>query len=387
MAIFDIQSNQDAAKRMRRHARAQFFFNSHNPTDAYLLELDKSTERAVGERMSIVNVFEKEVARMEDDVDTSQWGHWEGTRNCYLNQIHEIRQFSAVQLPYTGTLSFDYVSPQRPKARDKVTSSAVVEEVIKALMSSECCYPDKVASLRGVSHLFVLSPDLIKIFVEAFPNDQIEAKNKVTHHGAKENWHLAKTKLNFLRSLNPKMTTLGSAFGFAGNPRVEVFVCLFNRCNRQPVLCTKNCLYDRTLFTNVCSRKLQTRLGRLRTFDAIYCCDPNTNNGSTFEMNLGRHEDWLLAQFLVILAAIEDGENMVRCSWTEKKNLMERGYDFVVPGTWLTEIPMVGTFKATYQSERPEYIEPQARQKCAIKYCGWEPGIDYTKDLPGAGTK
>lgn len=84
---------------------------------------------------------------------------------------------------------------------------------------------------------------------------------------------MKKPSLADLAMGHKKLTTSAFSRDFE-NPRIEAFVCLFNRCFEWHLLCSHECLYNPSLFTLNCAQIIRQRLGVLRTFDVQYCCRP-----------------------------------------------------------------------------------------------------------------
>jgi hypothetical protein len=198
--------------------------------------------------------------------------------------------------------------------------------------------------------------------------------------------------------------------------RVEAFVSLFNRCVEPPMLCTPECLYRETLFGSDGVAEICKRLGRMRTFDALHCSQAMNHirssatlsektrlartmkllkgaknaekagdkeaflrgmtpqNGRSHELNLGIYEDSVCASFLVQLSNLEKGENLKNCYWSEHERGEdeEEDEDFVIPPRWAKQVPTEGELHLTYVSEKPEFIDTDARRALAETLFGWE---------------
>eukprot|EP00746_Dinoflagellata_sp_MGD_P083267 gnl/MRDRNA2_/MRDRNA2_33167_c0_seq1.p1 gnl/MRDRNA2_/MRDRNA2_33167_c0~~gnl/MRDRNA2_/MRDRNA2_33167_c0_seq1.p1 ORF type:complete len:1298 (+),score=198.26 gnl/MRDRNA2_/MRDRNA2_33167_c0_seq1:115-4008(+) len=369
MVLFDILKQPDAARRLRKEARTQFFFNPHNPTDSYELDVANPSDRAVGERLYIINVYEAALILEGDIPDTSQWGNGEGARNVRWNRHQEIKKFSKFSIPFEGQLKLDYVSPIAASKKVKNITDDVVESLIEALGESECCHDDKVKVVRGVSHCIVLAPEQVSRICDFCPNPALYTRD--TKKTAAQKLQAVKSRITAMKMLGMKLKT--SAFQLSGgNPRQDMFVTLFNRCNRVPGLVTAICLYDQKLFTHNCAHLLRERLGYLRTWDVLGCCNPDVNLGNRYVLNLKKHEHWVAAKLLVEIATHEPGENLTSCQWSERGFLAEQGYDFLVPAEWTRDLPQVGTFSVTYRSENPSCIRLPEREWCGVCFCGWE---------------
>lgn len=246
------------------------------------------------------------------------------------------------------------------------------------LEHSQCNHEDQVQALRGVSHLVTLNPTQMIDLLKKIPNKAIKAQH--TGGGLSAELVAARRKSllsKFQRAAKKAKvyTKLGlvikeSAFQYVDtNPRVSAFICFFNRTICQTDLCSQDCLYNTKLFTHACSKEIQNRIGVLRTFDAFACHDPKSNCGNRFECRMFIHEEWTLAKFLIFLAAREDGENMIKCFWSERNFLAVQGYDFIPPGDWLRDLPMRGVFAATYVEEKEEFRLLNERKKLAEQLC------------------
>lgn len=378
-AIFDLLKNKDAARRLRGQAKNQFFFNGENPTDHYELDLANPSDRGIAEKLFVTNLFERLTQIEIDAPDVSQWGNQEGCRNVSHRFFpYTIKSFVGFSLPFDELLKMDYSSPARPSLNARTLPDSCVEEMVKAIEESESSWEDRVRALRLFSHRMVLSPQQVRAFLDSFPNVNVpkpapKAKAEAGRPSLSQRLSNAKRKLSLMSKLG-LLKQVKSAFGLIiENYRMEAFICLWPRCPNQPGLCNLGGIYNEKVFSHRCCKEFRTRLGRARTFDAIDCCNPKANppSGNRHEMILTVHEDWLIARFLVILAAKEDGENMLKSYWSERGFLAAQGMDFIVPEYWLRELPREGTFACTYVSELPEYKLPDARRRLAERFFGW----------------
>ena len=128
-------------------------------------------------------------------------------------------------------------------------------------------------------------------------------------------------------------------------------------------------LYDPSLFCRAEQKIIVSALGWLTCLDVRRICDPRSNFGGWFTLNLGIWEEWILAKILIVLAAVEDGENMLEPGWTGARSTALSS-SFHVPITWMDDLPTFGLFSCRYVSERNEFIELDARADLAEKYCG-----------------
>jgi len=218
----------------------------------------------------------------------------------------------------------------------------------------------------------ILHPETFKELLKIVPNKNLnkpKPANPMARRSSLLKFASAARKARMLTKMG--LVIKESAFQYVDtNPRISMFICFFNRCINQHEICTMSCLYDhKEMFSPACCKEITERIGVLRTFDALSCHDPATNCGNRFECHLYIHEEWALAKFLIALAAIEDGENMLKCAWTERSFLALQGYDFIVPAEWCRDLPNKGTFSATYVEEKEEYRLLNSRQKLAEQIC------------------
>lgn len=171
-----------------------------------------------------------------------------------------------------------------------------------------------------------------------------------------------------------------------GEPRVEGFILFFSRVADRRGVCSPALLYDPDLGIQQATRSLWRRLGRLVITDAMNVCQRVHSNyiHNKFEMDLATHEGWTLCRMLLKLGAIEDGENIIMCRYSEATYLSSTAsvnagssdgsrmqlFSFMIPGTWLNNLPRVGTVVFEYVSELEEYILPKTREDLGNAFCG-----------------
>jgi len=404
LLLFDaLKWTQGIRKDLRREARACFFWNVRLPTNNYTLELGNPMDRAVAERLFVVNYFDAMTSReRKDQPDTSQHGNWEGVRNFLWEGA---RQTSLIMytLPNYGAVSLDYVSPPHyaPKRNDDTTSDEYLSQLKDAFRTSPCAVEDKVLALRSIAHNFTLSPKQIHDMCAVFPNPNV--RRSILGISREQQLSLEASSIAMKYDVEG---ALGSAFFCnMSNPRIEMFVLLFTRCVEPPTLCTYECLYDNALFSREDSKEIVNRLGHIRTMDAIHCCRPlglspeackqrgftcsfaaATNRGSIggpvggfdagryYSLQLDIWEDWIVAGFLLILDEKEGGMSIVRSDWTGHASLAARGVDFVIPTDWRHEgrHPHEGTVTFTFISENEDSIRYNVRRSLAEKFFAWE---------------
>lgn len=253
----------------------------------------------------------------------------------------------------------DYVSPQRtaPRKFEASAGSAALEEVCKALENTGVALEDRIYALALSIHRWALEPDQVCRLCRLFPNPALSRSSSVE---------------------STAESRRVSAFQFdASNLRHDIFVMLFNRSKHQWMLPGKEVLRDPSLFSGGCLREMRRRLGYQRVLDVMDCCQPECSEdkllGRSYDLRLFLHEEWMACQVFVALAEKEDGQNIVKCDWSERSSSADmQGIEFFVPASWVQALPTAGTFKFYYRSERPEFILPNERRALAERWCGWE---------------
>jgi hypothetical protein len=416
LLVFDVLGKyKESARWFRFDARAAYFFNSHNPTQRYRLDLSNAMEHSVAMRMQVITYFEAATTQLSKRPDISQQGDWEGVRNCMWDRNSEGQAekvscaFVQWSVPDHGILSFDYVSaaPCGLKRKAQASSDEFVSSITSALEQSRCSAEDKLMALRSISRHLVLTPMQVRSLCTIFPNPSVRSPPQLNQTLSQE--RKANRLETYRREAFGGGRNLTSAFQFRfAKCRVEAFVCLFNRCVDPPMLCNSECLMNTALFSPGCVYEMFERLGRIRTFDVLNCSSPMTADitpsttssgvarmartlqllkeaekaekhgegpvaevGRRYEMNLGVYEDWICVTFLLSLSKEEKGQ-IRGCYWSEQDpSLAEQGLDFIPPKGWFNKAPRYGEFQFTYVTEKPS--DEDARRSLAVNLLSWEP--------------
>eukprot|EP00397_Hematodinium_sp_SG-2012_P045349 GEMP01050905.1.p1 GENE.GEMP01050905.1~~GEMP01050905.1.p1 ORF type:complete len:338 (+),score=61.19 GEMP01050905.1:127-1140(+) len=85
--------------------------------------------------------------------------------------------------------------------------------------------------------------------------------------------------------------------------------------------------------------------------------------------NFDLYEERRIALFIFLLAAQEPGENMTGCSYVEDE-IFGTEIVFVVPASWLTQMPSVGTFRVRYRVDEKS-VNLTQRLNLAKQILGW----------------
>jgi hypothetical protein len=354
-AVLDMVPSKDQRRMIHKEVQRWVFFNPSNASGHYWLDLTKATDHTVADNIVLLNTWQGFLAENVLGLpDLSQLGDRMNLRNTSLNKNTFVFKagFQLAKFPSQQMFSFDYYNPLRPDIEEADMPDDMLGAMLSVLSNSKSRIYDKVMALHAVSHHLALSPEQMVNILELFP---VRLKELMT------------------------FDSLQAAVEELDAPRIEVFISLFARVADRQTVNSPDVLYNLELFPPVAVQTMWRRLGRHVTFDIINVCQMEPSNlGNRYELELFTYEGHLLMKVLLKLGCIEDGENMVNCYWTEVSylsaktlNQKEVKYDFLIPATWLKEIPPKGTLYVDYVSELPEYNDEVARYRLAEKFLGW----------------
>lgn len=429
LLLFDVQHlHRHLQADFRREARTCFFWNTHVPTNTYVLHLTNPMDHAVAERLHVVNHFDAEISKAKKVVDTSQYGNYEGARNVRWEGV-KYKSFVHFYVPRSGALSLDYISPLHcsPTRKCGMTPPEFFNDLVGALHTSPCGVEDKVNALRLIAHHLVFDPWQVHRLCELFPSPSAKRCGQLN-----PNLDTPKSPLSPFSPTYPAFGEdsmqffnmeggLSSAFmTHVENGRAEMFVLLFTRCVDVGDLCTYEHLWDPDFFTFNNAKKVRDRLGFMRTVDVVNLdrtygipqrqvvkrwelwqinealikarraeADGTTKDGVSIEgatsithepgrryiVNFAIYEQRKLGVFIMAIAAKEEGDNLVRCDYDQRGSMGDSNTaDYFIPGTWHTEagLPKIGVFSGTYMSENEDFIQIPARMEKAEAILGWQ---------------
>lgn len=354
-AVLDMIPSKDQRRMIHKEVQRWVFFNPSNASGHYWLDMTRATDHTVADNVVLLNFWQAYLAENILELpDMSQLGDRMNLRNTSLNKNTFVFKvgFQLAKFPSQQMFSFDYVNPLRPDLEEADMPDDMLDAMLAVLENSKCRAYDKVMALHLISHHLILCPEQMVQVLEAFP---VRIKELAT------------------------FDSLQAAVEELDAPRIEVFISLFSRVADRPTVCSPDVLYDLELFPPAAVQTIWKRLGRHTTFDIINCCQMVPSNlGNRYELDLFTYEGHTLMRMLLKLGVIEDGENMVNCYWTEVSylsaktlNQKEIKYDYLIPATWLKEVPQKGTLYVDYVSELAEYNLPDKRFQLGEKYLGW----------------
>eukprot|EP00397_Hematodinium_sp_SG-2012_P004257 GEMP01004268.1.p1 GENE.GEMP01004268.1~~GEMP01004268.1.p1 ORF type:complete len:1212 (+),score=221.92 GEMP01004268.1:127-3762(+) len=312
------------------------WFNPLHCDGHYRLETCADRD-AVWERLRILSTWMQLRAVRLALVDVSQHGNYESIRN--LRSLgRDVTYTRSWVAPVEGLLECDFFSIIKLDKAIPVVKNSVLKDFKKLLQAAELIrLEDKLHVLGMVAHHFTVSPKQLPWLIELFP--MVPIKDAVD---------LSDVPLSFL-------------------PRVNLFTLLFNRCHKVPEIISPSVLYNLEYFAPIELTEIRRRLGKLRTFDArFFSRSPETN---LVVCNFDLYEERRIALFIFLLAAQEPGENMTGCSYVEDE-IFGTEIVFVVPASWLTQMPSVGTFRVRYRVDEKS-VNLTQRLNLAKQILGW----------------
>lgn len=361
VALMDVVSAPEQRRFVMKRTQHLYYFNPSNPSTHYFLSLQNPTDMAVAERLLVLNKWHKFMCEKLNMADTTQMGDGHHFRNTKLNGQRFVFDESWI-LPQKGsevTFSLDYAVPLRPDEKASITSARVLDSFIHVLESSLAhCY-DKVLMVRILSHNLYLNPNQLLHLVESFPRDDRDLSTSDKLYAGAED-------------LN--------------EPRVEVFVTLFCRCADRITVCSPEVLYNVRFMPRQQVYRLWSRLGRLNLFDMKHICQQvSSNTSNKYDLYLTQYEDWRIMGLLVKMVAYEEDAHLKKCWYSEVSYLSAGGdkasgdgkwelaYDYLVPATWIQEVPKVGQIKFTYTTAGPgrKQVAAEKRMALAEQYLNW----------------
>jgi len=340
MAMFELVNSisQSPESPVRLETKNILLLNTSHPDGHYLLDLTFNADFGTAQRLITLGSWDKHRQMARNAPDISQHGNFETFRNAkYMGTTFVFD--SKWTVPLQGTFEFDYVSPNKlnPLLCRSIDRFSF-EQLVDLTHSSACRIVDKITTIRLVAHQMIVTPDQVEMFLKVFP----------LWKTAWEEDHETPCQ-----------------------PRLEMFVILYNRCVRQHELLTPNCLYKPTLMHPAEVQALRQRLGWIHTFDPLNVDSQLSNLGNRHgPLDLSIYDSWTICKFLISLSLKEEGENLNDTKWSEYQAFADRGYCFTVPVTWVPDPPRIGDFTTTY------YVKPadqrmQTRLNLAKTFLGW----------------
>eukprot|EP00929_Paragymnodinium_shiwhaense_P086776 TRINITY_DN47210_c0_g1_i1.p1 TRINITY_DN47210_c0_g1~~TRINITY_DN47210_c0_g1_i1.p1 ORF type:complete len:1295 (+),score=272.31 TRINITY_DN47210_c0_g1_i1:211-4095(+) len=152
LAFLLLRSPADLVQVLRRTEICRGF-NPQNPTGHYRLNLAQAGDRAVAERLLLLDRWEAGVARRKELVDVSA----RGNRSFLRNELFQAQPLPVSpqewHLPESEVFEFDYASSQRPSQMGDlpILDEQTLDTIVSVIQESICSANERVDALKGHS--------------------------------------------------------------------------------------------------------------------------------------------------------------------------------------------------------------------------------------------
>mmetsp|Transcript_96319 Transcript_96319/g.176556 ORF Transcript_96319/g.176556 Transcript_96319/m.176556 type:complete len:1441 (-) Transcript_96319:2-4324(-) len=331
---------EEMVRQVKEECRSLLYFNALHPDGHYELNLPNKVDRSTAQRCIVISNWVRTQAITKGRPDLSEHGNYECLRNTKTGMRTVVFDSHLWQLPDDGVFNFDVVLPRIPLDEKGALESFSVKEMRKCIQESQCNFRDRLLALRLSAHLLTLTPEGLVEMIEAFP-------------------------------LWPADLPATEAKSYGLRPRAEAYIILYNRTCYHASVVSSRLLYNQDIIEYQDCKEIQDRLGWIHTFDLVNCHTDTSNNGPRHgPMNLFTYDGWLILKLLIMIGGSEYAPNFIDCFWSERATLVERGYTFMIPASWVPNPPRLGEFTCTWWS-RPEEINYMKRKEWAIEFLGW----------------
>ena len=171
LAVLDTLDNLNMAKKTltkTKDAVAQaIWFNSSHCDGRYRLDLANYSDRALLDRIMLIDAWHSMLRQSEGKIDLSEFGNWRNLRACRYNKI-PIQYDEHWPVPKQGRLDFVYLAPHKPKAGFEPMS----EERFDAMLNTFHAIVDdgvRLIALHTILHCIWLSTDQAMQILGEFP--------------------------------------------------------------------------------------------------------------------------------------------------------------------------------------------------------------------------
>ncbi|CAD7948577.1 unnamed protein product [Amoebophrya sp. A25] len=397
MQLVSLLPHPSLQRAVRAATSNAVFFNADNPTGRYKLSIENPTDKNMADTLIRLSSWEKQLQEQEDMPEEIKDASQYGDRTCLRNVVLNGKPYRPEELGSDvlqgaiGTLEMDYrtriFTEQGTSLIQPRTHSLLWRELMDKLFDSDISTLGKVRCFRQISSHLSIDYRQLKEFVLFFARAPKDT-----------NWYSNDQRnAEEIEAADPRV--VGGIFvdsDAATYLRSEAFLTLWSRCRDPNSVVMTNTgefraipdteddglLYDPRVFCRAEQRAIVSTLGWLTCLDVRRICDPETNFGGFFELDLGIHEEWVVARIIISLASMEDGDNLINPHWTGARQSTIGG--FHVPITWIEELPEFGIFTCQYVHEEPSYVDPEARKELIAKYLPeFEDLIAWRKDEEG----
>ena len=321
-----IASNQAVFVKLRRPFRRilpvsvsseLISFNPVNPTGHYRFNLDDPLNKSIA-----VELFER--ARHEHD-GFKESLYFQVIKNCTLNGS-KLESISKSNVPDTGVLEFDYISPSR-SGNNRSAGTVSPHDWTDFITKFSSAFSAKIEHINCRRILRELSSDI-----------------EIT---------------------SAQLVDLLTKFPDAVDFKCDIAVTLLRRVSDYPNLKELMCR-DRlgipSVFTADSVQHLERRVGKLALFNPLKL--ENTAN----DCDLANEEDRCIALTILTLLAKEKGSRVVNSKIGETK---ESAVAMSPPKAWYTSLPDFGWWSCTYVVDE-KGINTKLRKELAVSLCGYD---------------
>jgi hypothetical protein len=290
-------------------------FNAASPTGHYYMDLGNPSDRAMAERLFLLDRWEAVVDRRHKRPDTTATGNASHFRNEMLSGkviLGELKSLAEWMLPEAGYLEVDYLSNVRAPRGSEALNDLLWGSVLQVMFDSPCSADDEIGTLRSLAHLFYLTSLQIRQLVGVYKKD---------------------------------------------SQRADALVTLFNRITDM-----ENSKLFRVRLGNNLLTKLCNRLG----FPAFFPFYQPENFHFDFDL---AHNDQRMCAFLVVNLAVKEKVSNIMDPRTMDSEGHWQFFPQGLPTNWAdkNKVPRMGRFSGTYMCA-PEYRKFEVRKKLGDTY-------------------
>jgi len=176
-------------------------FNIENPTGHYKLDLGRSTDYAVAEKLLLLDRWEVGVGRRQGRRDTSQRGNGSHVRNEQYRgmSLHaHVESIAEWTLPENNVFEFDYTSGKRCGADTASLNQQTFVNILVSMFDALCGNAAKLEVLRLLSHHICMTSLQMRELLGCFKEESDRAEAFVTFYlRVKDMWNSKVFRVRF----------------------------------------------------------------------------------------------------------------------------------------------------------------------------------------------
>lgn len=148
-------------------------FNPQNPNGHYKLNMERHVEKALAERLLLLDRWESGVSLKLGHLDISQRGNNSVIRNEeFQHRPIDVRAMSEWHIPSYDILELDYTSNRRPPVKASCLDDATLSRIMVTLSQSECSTVFAKEALRMASHAMFITSTQLRTLFGAFKSEE-----------------------------------------------------------------------------------------------------------------------------------------------------------------------------------------------------------------------